>query len=239
LAIEEQFYLVWPLAVLLCSKKGLMRLCIGIVLGCFLLRNLPVAQAIGAQYNNFLYRLTPFRIDSIVFGAFAAVIARNPEWRGGIEAHLRKSLFLSGATVVAVVLIAETTSPHSESMTRFGYSALGFCFACGVLSIYLQSGSRGALNRAIRNPILMSFGKYSYGMYIFHLFMNALIDVPVIGHILFICSVNIIAKIVSTYVIAFLSWNCFEQHFLKLRDRVSYQTLNSLHLSSHKAATGR
>lgn len=75
LAIEEQFYIVWPLIVFLFRGTALRRICVGIIIGSTLFRlGGELAHAgIVAVYN-----LTPSRLDTLAFGSWTALAIRDP-----------------------------------------------------------------------------------------------------------------------------------------------------------------
>jgi peptidoglycan/LPS O-acetylase OafA/YrhL len=209
LAIEEQFYLVWPAVVLVCSRRILLRLCVGVILACCLLRNTPTAQMVSIQHPNLLYRLTPFRIDSLVFGACAALIARDPQWSTIARRYLGVA-FAGGVAATAITIrVARSTAPNTRAMTGFGYSALALTFASIVLYAFFYSGSRGVISKLFRSTVLTRFGKYSYAIYVFH--------APLLLHL------NKPVALLATYFLALVSWNGLERHFLRLRRRFSYQ----------------
>ena len=226
LAIEEQFYLAWPLLVLTCSRRRLLQVCAGLILVCWLARSLPPVQALSAQYPNLLYRLTPFRIDSLVFGASAAVIVRDQWWTTRAQRCLRL-VFVSGCIVIsAVVVVAGTTSTSSGPMTIFGYTALGMTFTCAVLYATWNAGSAGIGTRILRNSMLTSFGKYSYAMYVVHISMMFIqIHMPP-GH--GSTPLTILARIGATYLVAVLSWICIERHFLRLKRLFPYRQISPI-----------
>ena len=80
LAVEEQFYLVWPLAVLLLGKRGLVALCVALVVMSPLLR---LAMLSTDAHPFAVYVFSPVRADALAVGALLAVIAtRCPAcWR--------------------------------------------------------------------------------------------------------------------------------------------------------------
>ena len=59
LAIEEQFYLVWPALVLLLRPRALAALCGGVLVAVFAARNLPAILALNQRFPDFVYRFTP------------------------------------------------------------------------------------------------------------------------------------------------------------------------------------
>jgi peptidoglycan/LPS O-acetylase OafA/YrhL len=224
LAIEEQFYLVWPLLVLNCSPRRLLLLSACVILGCGLARNLPAVQVLAAQYPNMLYRLTPFRVDTLLFGACAALIIRDERWAARVRRYMVLA-FASGCVIVAaVVAVARTTSAHSVPMTRFGYTALGLTCASAVLYATWHTGSSGVVARILRGRVLTSFGKYSYAMYVFHVPLISLVHVHRFpAYVSF--PLTILLRIGATYLVALLSWNCVERHFLKLKSQFRYSSI--------------
>jgi peptidoglycan/LPS O-acetylase OafA/YrhL len=227
LAIEEQFYLVWPLVVLLCSPRRLFHVCVGLTLVCFLARNLPSVQALSGQYDNFLYRLTPFRIDALVFGACAALIVRNERWTQSTRRFLWPAFSSAMVAVSAVMIAAGSTSPHTGPMTRFGYTALGVIFTSVVLLATWSSGSPAIFTRVLRSRVLTSFGKYSYAMYVVHfpLTWHLAPYVEPMGYGPLAVFFRVLLKIAETYLAALLLWNCLEKHFLKLKRRFNYKVV--------------
>lgn len=78
LAIEEHFYLFWPLVVFLLARwpRALIRVSLGTVLGAMLAR--LIGSLMGLSWWT-TYTLTPFRLDGLALGAFLAVTVRQPE----------------------------------------------------------------------------------------------------------------------------------------------------------------
>ena len=75
LAVEEHFYLLWPLVVFYFSRKALLRTCVGVIVGSLLLR--IVLMGMGDNQQT-CYLLTPCRIDQLAIGGWVAVAGRGP-----------------------------------------------------------------------------------------------------------------------------------------------------------------
>jgi peptidoglycan/LPS O-acetylase OafA/YrhL len=75
LAIEEQFYLFWPLIVRCFRERHLLVICWGIVIGSLALRT--TLGLINPGIENFLYFSTICRMDSLAMGAIAAIVLRD------------------------------------------------------------------------------------------------------------------------------------------------------------------
>jgi peptidoglycan/LPS O-acetylase OafA/YrhL len=221
LAVEEQFYLFWPLVVLLCRRRATLWTAVGLSAAAVALRNLPSAQQTGQVYENFIYRLTPFRMDALLIGAVAAIVYRDAglrqlakKWSGWVAAA---GAGITGACVAA----AGSTSAFSEGMTRFGYTGIAVFCAAMVLMAALDSGSAAPVQRLLRSGVLRGFGKYSYCLYVIH---PSLLGVRgyvhgFLGDGLMTGLLSAVAALACMYLIAMGSWYGFERHFLKLQAR--------------------
>lgn len=99
LAIEEQFYAVWPLVVLACGRKSLMIACAAVVCVSPFVR----AAFLAADFTGVsVYVMTPTRLDPLAMGAFVALAARG---EGGVSRLVgpAKKLGLAGLAGVALV----------------------------------------------------------------------------------------------------------------------------------------
>ena len=74
LAVEEQFYLLWPLAVYFLSEQAIAWVAAAIVLVAPLLR--WICTPLFA-YHWPIYALTPFRMDLLAVGALISILWRN------------------------------------------------------------------------------------------------------------------------------------------------------------------
>ncbi len=71
LAVEEHFYLAWPVVVLLCSRRMLLHTCAALILAALVFRLLL------RDHWFAMYALTPCRMDALVLGAFLATAIRE------------------------------------------------------------------------------------------------------------------------------------------------------------------
>ena len=75
LAIEEQFYLVWPFVVMFLGRRGLMRTCLGLLILTSVLRFIFLENGCVSPLG--VYVLTPTRLDGLLIGAFLAIAWRH------------------------------------------------------------------------------------------------------------------------------------------------------------------
>jgi peptidoglycan/LPS O-acetylase OafA/YrhL len=243
LAIEEQFYLVWPAVVYFLSRRRLIDVCIGAVFfaigfRCWLVWNgaHPIA----------VHLLTPSRIDALAVGAFIAAVSRGP---GGFELLCRYGRVVGVVAFAAVTaafayrFVTNTGRPGEEGFASanlpeiqtVGLTLIAVAF--GGLLVHVLALTRSPeptkhrLVRFFESPLLRSFGKYSYAMYLFHLPVRALIRDTVFGKDLkWIANSQIgmqIAftsiSIAATFALAWMSWNLFEKRCLALKKYVEYK----------------
>ena len=227
LAVEEQFYLVWPFLVLTLGRRRLMSLCGGLMGFGLLLR----LVFYGIHLPSAAYTLTFSRADSLAVGAIVALAARDPQdWKALVKwAKILAVPALCGVVIMRVLNPLCTTGPGSSPnlyMGTFGISLVGIFFgACLTMAICLQHGS--VVHRFLGSSFLRFFGKYSYCLYICHLPLIVLFAKvglnsnhlsKVLGDkFLAIVAVNGIA-FAASIVISLLSWTLFETHWLKLKD---------------------
>src|SRR5579862_3876052 len=128
LAIEEQFYLLWPVIVFLCSPKRLMWIVGSVFLACLGFRNLPALQPIQMAHPQFFYRLAPARIDALAAGAAIPLILQHKRL-SKIAATSSGPCALLSLTGIALYLASgQSVSLESAAMAHYGFSLLALAF---------------------------------------------------------------------------------------------------------------
>ncbi|MBK9060589.1 MAG: acyltransferase [Flavobacteriales bacterium] len=211
LAVEEHYYLFWPLAVLFLSRKGLLKLILGIVLFALLLR----AYMFCHGYEVFYFTFT--RFDALAIGSALALL----ELRNAFQpANFKWFFLLIVAVAIPTALIWTSFSGAGALYVQvFKYlfvSLIYFALIGAVLS--LRSGH--PVNAVLKTRFFSYTGKVSYGLYVYH---------PIIY---FICSryidtgsipLNIGIRFLLTYVVAALSYHLIEERFLKLKKFFAFE----------------
>jgi peptidoglycan/LPS O-acetylase OafA/YrhL len=131
LAVEEQFYLVWPALVLILDRRSLIAVCAGFIIGAPLLR---IALALGDANGLWGYMLTPARMDTLAVGGLIALLARSSV---DLRALLRRALPAAGAAVAILVVLALTRNfldPYDKVVQGVGFSALALLFGVVLLA---------------------------------------------------------------------------------------------------------
>lgn len=163
LAIEEQFYFLWP-AVLRFSPRRAPMLCL--LAGVFLEPFIRIGAAHYGLSETAIYCNPLTHGDGLLCGAFVALWLRSAKPR-------RKTLLIAGLALLLVgaMLYAFTHTPPAVGQQRspllFSCIAL---FSTGLLLLALVSENLGALVHRFffMNRTLAFFGFVSYSLYLFH-----------------------------------------------------------------------
>ena len=97
LGVEEQFYLLWPVAVLLIPVRALPRTALACVVGAELFR---IAFVLSAGKGEANYVLLPTRMDTLAVGAFLTCAVRNPDLMAKVDRWRR---LLVGVALLALI----------------------------------------------------------------------------------------------------------------------------------------
>lgn len=222
LAIEEQFYLVWPFFVFLLDTSWLLFASSVLVLVPLCLRLAYIHNQFG---HEFLYRLTPFRVDSLALGCLVAIVMRNERWRAAIAPWVRYAAVGAALLISGCLVVQRSPSNVGPAMQSIGYTGFAVLFA--TLIWCAVSGSAPRLCAQLRQPFLRAFGKYSYAIYIFH-YPIAFFTSRTVDRIanrfseptrisLWFCST--LVGILASFAVALVSWNVIERRFLALKGR--------------------
>lgn len=220
LAIEEHFYLVWPLVVgLAATPRRVLMVCVPVFLASLALRT---AWALNTRDFSLFVFLTPCRLDAIAAGSFIAAVTRlGGDWRKFLP--LAKACLCGSVTLLAGLLVLA----HANGTVRSLGIALASIFLASALFIALNLPAGSLTLRVLTSRFLCFFGRYSYGLYVIHgLLMPFLARklpaepwVAALGSNFLGCVAVATFKIALVIPLALLSWHAFEKQFLKLKRR--------------------
>jgi peptidoglycan/LPS O-acetylase OafA/YrhL len=173
LAIEEQFYWLFPLLAVgvLAVAKGSLRV-LAVVVAALSAGSAVVTFAIGADHRTAIYYATPVRVGEILVGAMLAiVVARRPRPLGAAPA--RAALAAAGlAALVASVWAWSNVDQTSPRLYQGGL--LAYAVVSGVL--VLSATVAGPVRSLMSVEPLRLIGVVSYGVYLFHWPIFLLVD---------------------------------------------------------------
>ena len=218
LAIEEQFYVVWPLLVRMVSATRLIWWIIGLMLF------VPLVRAVMASTTDYpaTYVFTLCRIDALAAGALMSVLLSSHEWR---QKTLRVSeqLVLPALGLIVLTLLV----PFSPSLPQtrpwffsvFGYSLLAASFA---VCLAASLNARRLWYRALTSPFLTFVGRRCYGLYVWHVLVASMItaalrpfQIGFYGHVML--------WLIALLVVACGSWVLLEEPMLRLKYLMPYE----------------
>jgi peptidoglycan/LPS O-acetylase OafA/YrhL len=164
LAVEEQFYFVWPFVIARCRRPRTgLYVALGVALGSALLRALVVWQDTGNAWET-AYLLTPLRADGLAWGAFLAMLQRCRPTRFTVRDAASLLSFLGAIGLVVVLTSLRKASWQPPFMQLLGYPAIAM-LGGGLVGFAVL-----APNSLLGAAPLRIAGKYSYAGYLWHPF---------------------------------------------------------------------
>lgn len=171
LAIEEQFYILFPFAVYFLRRKPVVLIVIAGIIIAPIMRDL-LERVFGHWYGP--YVLLPSRMDGLLFGVAIALIVRN-EAAFRIVRRLRHVLD-AVALLILYSIMSNWVFPWWQGPSGILYplkqSLHGIMWAIVILRIFTYEKSH--FNRIWRNVLLCRIGLVSYALYMYHQAINGL-----------------------------------------------------------------
>lgn len=163
LGVEEHFYLVWPLIVYLCTRRGLL------LTSAFLIVAAPIVRFTMMHYDMdpaAVYTFTFSRMDEFAIGGLLAMLVRERE----PAEMMRWARWAAGATVLyLVVCVIKLKAPFywtNPEALGFGFSFLAL--GSTALIVFAISPQNTVIKAGLQLGWLRFLGKYSYGAYVLH-----------------------------------------------------------------------
>ena len=221
LAVEEQFYFIWPVVIALTPTRRLVPVCTALMVAALVIRIVLLKAGTAPEA---IYMFTVCRMDALACGALAAVLADMPGFMGVVRRHATALLVVAGVVMMAGIPLTDSYSDlnpgslaEGQSMLASGMAAVVLVMAAGSINLI-----PGALDGVLSLAPLRSVGKVSYAMYIFHLPIATGVVAPYLlpslkkwgpGFPVWYGLVNM----VCSYLLALASWHLLEKHFLRAK----------------------
>ena len=228
LAVEEQFYWLWPALALPLAPRQLLRASLLVMALSLLLRLWMSAN--GAP-SGALYTFTWCRMDALAAGAAIACGFRVPDWQARIERHRVGVIGLAWAILLVGFVSTHGYAQNAARTQTWGYSVLSMGLAlwlAGLVAQDLRHTTTGPrLQGGLRARWIRSIGKYSYAMYILHMPLHVFIGERLRNSMhlnesaIWVNACYSLPMIVVLYVLARLSWLVIEHPFLRLKSRLA------------------
>lgn len=204
LAVEEHFYLVWPLIVFVVEPSRLRRAALVIIGSAFLCR----VGLLWSGHEVFYFTLT--RMDALALGALLAT-AEGEDW--GASRRWRLAM---GALGVAAVLGAVWVAAGSRGavwLQALKFTPLAAFYGC-VIAWCAFGRVPGHVERLLGRGPLAVAGRISYGLYVFHPFV--ILAMPA-GWVASHAWLGILAVMGASCVVASSSYYLLERPFLRMK----------------------
>lgn len=169
LAVEEQFYLLWPLAVFLLSRRQLTGLAVLVLVAAPALR-FVCTPLFSSHYA--IYMLSPFRMDTLAAGALVAICW--PKLRGKLHSDplFRSRLKVAGSVLFFTGLVTALVL-NGRGLTPTMGSRVGNTFlleaTLGITGGMFFLALLGVGQKFLSSWPLVKLGRISYSIYLFHL----------------------------------------------------------------------
>jgi peptidoglycan/LPS O-acetylase OafA/YrhL len=231
LAVEEQFYLLWPLVFAACMTRfGHRRLLVGVFAGA-IASSLLMAILFDPANPNRVFYGTDTRATPLLVGVALAFLWHPERLQAKTGTLAPAALDAVGAFALAMVLITLlTVHDYEPSLYHGGFLLLSVWTALLVGALAHPAASIGGV---VGNPAMRWLGLRSYSFYLWHWPILELtrpgIDVTLHGPILFALQLG------ATILLADLSYRYVEQPF---RRSTSWQRPDWLRIGRVGIAVG-
>jgi len=170
LAVEEQFYLIWPTLVRRRSVHQLRNWAIGIIGTVILLR------VIAAGFGHHNYHITPMLCDELAAGALLACGFERRQ-RENLKSSAHDPLFIAALVIGLLLFFLSNLPPISQQLaiaaTIYQTATMLLCAAAiGLIISHTESKLLGFL----RSRVLTFFGLISYAFYMVHTYVMQVYD---------------------------------------------------------------
>ncbi len=235
LAVEEQFYFVWPLAVFALSRRALGWLCTALIVlsallrGWLALRHAPEVSGLA----------TPYELDGLAWGAWIAIFVRADRPR--LSMAWAAALVASGALGICAVTGRDDLRQllvirEGDALARASLQTLWTLSCVGVVIAGVVAVTGDRVHWALTFAPLRTLGKYSYGLYLLHVPIGVflrdhrLVDMTLLptlrrSHVPAVLLLTL-AGCGVTFMAAWVSWYGMEKRLLALKSH--FETPDSL-----------
>jgi peptidoglycan/LPS O-acetylase OafA/YrhL len=225
LAVEEQFYLVWPLLVYALSRPGLARLAVAMIVTAPFIR---YGLYVGGLPMSATYLFTFARWDALAAGALLATLIRDDRGRAWVSAGRGKLAAVLVAALGVLVFLQRGFHAEEVPIAVIGQSIIVGLSACLLAYAVDESPRASKAFRALLSwRVLRTLGTYSYAMYVFHFPIHHALKIPlgpwVEGSDDSLRIVRVFAYLslvlVLTFSASLVSWRLIEKPFLDLKEK--------------------
>lgn len=226
LAVEEQFYLILPLLIRVCSERKMFWIALFSVIIAPILRIALLLwnASVNLFDNRLIEMLAITRADSLMLGVLVAWLFRRDGFREFVVINRSKFYWTFTFLALGMVVITLNYSFNDVVFRAFTFTWVALFYA--VLLTLVISHHHSFLGMLLRTPLLLALGTISYCVYLIHM--------PIVGlcHSLFFGTEPAISNVrellvtflalVLTITIARISWRWLESPLIRRGHSFSY-----------------
>jgi peptidoglycan/LPS O-acetylase OafA/YrhL len=217
-SIEEQFYLVWPLLFSFCGKRFYKFIFPAVFFTGYLFRFLHAGN------TSILYYHTLSVCGDLALGGWAAYLSFTSvpflSFFKQQKNTTRALFYVSG--IVSLYLLQLTDNGYIEALGRMIQTAF-FCYI--ILDQNFAAQTKGKL---MQNRFLSFWGKYTYGLYLWHAFVLMIVTIgltkilhfSLTSPLVHVCIAAI--GLVLSLLVSYFSYHWYEMYFLKLKEKFAF-----------------
>ena len=166
LAVEEQFYLIWPQIAWRLSRSTILKIALSIATVSFLCRVLGAILGVNAYL---IYKITPMRLDGIALGCAVAAAVEIPSARDWLNRRWKTAAWLAAAVLMGgIVALKLSLFAWDVRAQMVAIPAVTILTAAMVFAAS-QRLLPARLSSVLCSRMFVYFGRRSYGLYLIHL----------------------------------------------------------------------
>ena len=236
LAVEEQFYLFWPVIMWFLPANRRKQAFVWGIVGTMVLRTVLLWGGIQGTYGAREYTFN--RLDTLLLGALGALYVRDPEIRRQLKPVI--DLVTKWWVMVPILFIGILPNAKLDSLPDEFFGKITYGPGLTVISVlflaYVLRSVDGTLGPRTKRFTEWRFnlvlGKYSYAIYLFHFAIATTLQphadtgkgLQVTGNAIIDSFIACGLTTALSLAIARVTWLAWEQPWLRLKRRFSYRT---------------
>jgi peptidoglycan/LPS O-acetylase OafA/YrhL len=177
IAVEEQFYVVWPLLVAACPPRLLARCCLAIILVAWVTK---LALTAAGAWAFSIYVLPFTRMDALAAGALIAALP-YATWNADVCRKTAMGVGTAALMLVVLEFLRSRGLAMSAESPAAAYTILTTLVCAALLFAVVRAPQADSLRRLCSIAPLRFLGKYSYGIYLLHYGITQIFKRPLLS----------------------------------------------------------